>query len=147
MRKDALRRFGIYTFDDLRARLRALLEFLAGEHDTLRVPTGDSNRSRWPLHPLWIDLQRQIAEFDASDSAIAADPSVVLSHRMMQMAISMYGYLKRMAAVRAIQQHKPELSVGETLYVFDRMIQKLHDPLTWHADVDKRIRAIRLGEW
>ena len=41
------------------------LAISTSEHTTLRVPTDDSNRSRWPLHPLWLDLHQRIAEFDA----------------------------------------------------------------------------------
>lgn len=147
VRKEVLRRFGIRTFDDVRNRLGALLQYLATEHDTLRVPTADSNQSRWPLHPLWTDLQRQIAEFEVSDASLGADPSVVLAYRMMQMATSMYGYLKRIGAVHAVQRNKTVVSEREALEVFERLIRQVHDPLTWYADVDKRIRAIRLGEW
>ena len=60
IRKNVLRRFGIRTFADLDDGQGDLLRYLAHEHDTVRVPASDSNRSRWPLHPLWVDLQAQI---------------------------------------------------------------------------------------
>ncbi|MEK7437991.1 MAG: hypothetical protein AAB150_14030 [Pseudomonadota bacterium] len=63
VRKELLRRFGIRTYADLQERQERqerqgdFLRYLAHEHDTLRIKTEDTNRSRWPLHPLWIDLQ------------------------------------------------------------------------------------------
>lgn len=60
VRKNELKKFGIVTFDDLKKNQGNLLYYLASEHDTLRVPSDDSNHSRWLLHPLWIDLQQKI---------------------------------------------------------------------------------------
>ena len=65
VRKALLRQFGIRTLQSLFERQGDVLRYLVTEHTTLRVPTADSNRSRWPLHPLWQDLQRRIAEFDS----------------------------------------------------------------------------------
>ncbi len=53
IRKAVLKKFGIVTFNDLKNRQGDLLYYLAVEHDTLRIPNNDSNKSRWPLHPLW----------------------------------------------------------------------------------------------
>ena len=65
VRKPLLRSFGIRTLDDLFERQGDVLRHLTSEHTTLRVPNADSNRSRWPLHPLWQDLQQRVAELDA----------------------------------------------------------------------------------
>lgn len=54
VRKDILRRFSIRTFTDLANSQGDVLRYLATEHSTLRNKTADSNRSRWPLHPLWL---------------------------------------------------------------------------------------------
>ncbi len=61
VRKPILKGFGIRTFEQLQERQGNLLDYLAHEHDTLRERNEDSNRSRWPLHPLWRHLQEQIA--------------------------------------------------------------------------------------
>ena len=42
--------------------------FLAESHDTLRIRTEDSNRSRWRCIPLWIDLQQRIAALHMLES-------------------------------------------------------------------------------
>lgn len=60
VRKSILKKHDIKTFDDLQDQQGDLLRYLSVDHDTLRVPTNDSNSSRWPLHPLWQDLQQQI---------------------------------------------------------------------------------------
>ncbi len=59
-----LKRFGIITFENLKDQQGDLLRYLATEHDTLRLPNGDSNPSRWPLHPLWVNLQSQIEKLN-----------------------------------------------------------------------------------
>ena len=53
VRKAVLREFGIVTVEDLRKCQGDLLRYLCAEHTTLRVPTGDEDRSRWALHRLW----------------------------------------------------------------------------------------------
>lgn len=54
VRKVLLRQFGIRTVTSLLERQGDVLRHLVAEHTTLRTPTNDSNRSRWPLHPLWL---------------------------------------------------------------------------------------------
>lgn len=66
---------------------------------------------------------------------------------MMRMAIAIHGYLKMVAAVHCVQTHKTMLDVNEALKVIDSRIQKLHEPLAWQIDVEKRIKEIRLGQW
>ena len=56
--------FGIKTFEDLKERQGDLLRLLVNDHTTLRIKTEDSNRSRWPLHPLWQDLQERVAQME-----------------------------------------------------------------------------------
>ena len=73
--------------------------FLAESHDTLRIRTDDSNRSRWPLHPLWIDLQQRIVALHLLETKHLDGKELVLDERLMRLTISIYGYLKRMAAV------------------------------------------------
>ena len=99
IRKDILRRFGIRTFADLDDSQGDLLRYVAHEHDTLRVPSADSNRSRWPLHPLWVDLQSKIETLNAQGVYREIDPSAAMNERLMRMAISVYGYMKRIAAI------------------------------------------------
>jgi hypothetical protein len=146
-RKDALRRFGIRTFDDLNDQQGDILRYLATEHTTLRIKGKDSNRSRWALHPLWIDLQEQISTFDATGMYREVDEMGVLNERLMRIAISMYGNLKRVAAIRCMQNGDDFMPHGQALLYLTTLLNKVHNPLDWRQDVEKRIQHMRLGQW
>lgn len=147
VRKSLLRSLGITAFEEFEAKKPVLLRFLAEEHDTLRCPTGDSNRSRWPLHPLWQDLQGRIADMGLGQSHSVNAREIVLQERMLRMAISIYGYLKRVAAISCVERGVPMLSCGDAYQHVEALIKKVHDPLSWEVEVKKRIKAIELGEW
>ena len=147
IRKPVLKRFGIITFDDLKSQQGDLLRYLAAEHDTLRQPNDDSNASRWPLHPLWQDLQCQIENLNHLGIDRVYGQNAVLEERMMRMAIAMFGYLKRVAAVHCVQTGKKVISPDEALSIIGKRTNKIYEPLAWQMDVDKRIKEIQLGEW
>jgi len=147
VRKEVLKDFSIATFDDLNSQIGDLLRYLATEHTSLRKPTDDSNSSRWPLHPLWVDLIEQISQLNHLGVARIHGQNSVLEERMVRMSIAVHGYLKMVAAVHCVQTGKPLIDVNEALKVIDSHIQKLHEPLAWQIDVEKRIKEIRLGKW
>jgi hypothetical protein len=147
VRKPVLRNFGIKTFNDLYNKLGDLLKYLSEEHDTLRCPNGDSNRSRWPMHPLWGDLQERVKYVNQTEIREPYDKEVVLDERMMRIAISVYGYLKRVAAISCVQNRKAMISEEDALETLVERMWKIHDPLNWKIDVKKRIEAIGCGEW
>lgn len=147
VRKPVLKRFGIATFDDLKDQQGDVLRYLAAEHDTLRIPNDDSNASRWPLHPLWKDLQGQIENLNSLGVDRVYGQNAVLEERMTRMAISIYGYLKRVAAVHCVQANKGVIDVDAAMSQVRSRINMLYEPLAWEFDVDKRIKEIRLGEW
>lgn len=146
-RKDTLKRFGIRTFDDLQDGQGDLLRYLAEEHTSLRNESDDSNRSRWPLHPLWLDLQQQISKLECQGVYREIDEEAILNERLMRIAISMYGYLKRIAAVHCLQTGQPMISDADAMQRLEKLISKVHEPMTWQTDVTKRIDSIRLGQW
>lgn len=146
-RKDTLKRFGIRTFDDLQDGQGDLLRYLAEEHTSLRNKSDDSNRSRWPLHPLWLDLQQQISKLEHQGVYREIDQAAILNERLMRITISMYGYLKRIAAVHCLQTGQPMISDAEAIQRLEKLITKVHEPMTWQNDVTKRIDSIRLGQW
>jgi hypothetical protein len=147
VRKAILRQFGISTFNDLKYKQGDLLHYLAVEHDTLRVPNDDSNPSRWLLHPLWIDLQERIAELDHLGTSRIDGQQAVMEERLQRMAISIYGYLKRIAAIECIQGNHSMIDVDEVLKDLGTYIHYVHEPLTWKIDVERKIKEIQLGVW
>ncbi len=147
VRKDVLRRFGIRTLVDLEDQQGDLLRYLAHEHDSLRVKTEDGNRSRWPLHSLWITLHEHIRALNSQGIHREIDAEALLNVRMMRMAVSVYGYLKRIGAVHSIQHGESFTGMDEAMRRLQQLMVKVHDPLTWKHDVEKRIDLIRLGQW
>lgn len=147
VRKPVLKQLGIITFNDLRQSCGDLLRHLAEEHTTLRIPEDNSNRSRWPLHPLWIDLQKNISELDKIGVCRIDGRDSVLEERKIRIAISVVGYLKRMASIVCVQEQTGRISYPDALgHLLDHM-DKVHDELNWVYDVRKRIEAIECGEW
>ncbi len=61
--------------------------------------------------------------------------NAVLEERMTRMAISMYGYLKRVAAVHCVQHGKVGLGLDDAMKHITCHIQKLHEPLAWESDL------------
>ncbi|MGB8436610.1 MAG: hypothetical protein WCE38_20370, partial [Burkholderiales bacterium] len=147
IRKDLLREHGILTFEHLARGIKPLLRYLAAEHDTLRVSNNDSNRSRWPLHPLWTSIQCAIEELDDLTGCNPLDQNAVLEHRLMIAGISVYGYLKRIAALRCVLDDRSSMQPDQALAVLQGLVKRICNPLTWRADVTERIEQIRLGKW
>ncbi len=147
VRKEPLRERGIRSFDDLLAKQRELLLWLAESHDTLRIPTFDPNRSRWKLHPLWLDLIEQIRKIESLGDPSSVDPLASILEREMRMAQSIYGYFKRVAAIKGIREPGSSTDLEDAFKRINRLVNRLHDPLTWQNDVEKRLNEMRLGSW
>lgn len=147
IRKPILKASDIGSFSQLKERQGTLLHYLAYEHDTLRLPNGDSNRSRWPLHPLWADLQEKIENNYRQQDHVGVSRETVLNERMMQIGISVYGYLKRAAAISCIQQDKETMSLDDSVIRVVEIINRIYEPLAWRMDVEKRRKEMTLGKW
>lgn len=146
-RKDWLRRLGIRTFEDLQDRQGDLLRVLAFDHTSLRTPSADSNRSRWPLHPVWADIQARVGALEGLGVVKEIDPAALLDERLVRMVVSVYGYMKRIAAINGLRSQRLEIGLDETLEVLRRRLWAVHDPLSWESDVDRRMTEMRLGQW
>lgn len=146
-RQTPLRRFGIRTFDDLISLQGDLLRYLVTQHDSLRIQTEDSNRSRWPVHPLWQDLIERIKHFECQGVHRVVNAQEVLRQRLMRIAISLYGNLKRIGAIHAVQNEQEFTGFEAAVQELHWMLKTVHDPLTWRNDVESRIKQIRYGQW
>ena len=146
-RKVWLRLVGIRTFENLKERQGDLLRILVNDHTSLRIKTEDSNRSRWPLHPLWQDLIERVSQMDGLGVVREMDMPGLLDERQMRIAISVYGYLKRIAAIKCMQRDQPMIKHDDALNHLGILLNRVHDPLTWQTDVERRITEMRLGEW
>jgi len=128
VRKSILRRFGIVNFTDLRDQCGDILRYLVTEHDSLRIPSGDSNRSRWPLHPLWSSLLACIQKDAGLGVYRAMDAGAALRERKMRIAIAVYGYLKRYAAIERVQGKFDSISVEKVFRALEGRVGQVHDP-------------------
>jgi hypothetical protein len=92
-------------------------------------------------------VQQCIAELDVLESKQVDGKEIVLDERLMRLTISVYGYLKRMAAVSCVKDGTPMMSEEAAFGLLGDRLRRLFDPLSWKLDVQKRIKAIELGEW
>jgi hypothetical protein len=144
VRKETLKRFGLRTFHDLFEGYGDVLRFLVNEHTSLRMKTEDSNRSRWPVHPLWVLLAQHIDQLPAQGVHREVDLRAMLDETLTRMAISMEGYLKKVAAIECLKEGRPMLSQRQTIERFVPLLEKVHNRLTWHGDVQRRMDQLRL---
>lgn len=147
VRKTVLRFLGISSFIDLAERQGDLLRVLVKDHSTLRIKTADSNRSRWPLHSLWQDLTERVNQMEGLGVIREFDQKALLDERLTRIAQSVYGYIKRIAAIDLMYTNADKSYMDEALTHLGNLITEIHDPLTWQIDVNKRVKEMRLGEW
>lgn len=60
MRRDFLKEFNVTTFESFEKSLGDIFRYLTQDWFTLREPSGDKNRSRWPITPFWSEIQASI---------------------------------------------------------------------------------------
>jgi hypothetical protein len=109
------------------------------------VKAEDSNRSRWPIHPLWNLLSEHIDTLPAQGVYREVDPRLMLDETLIRMAISIEGYLKKVAAIECLKEGRPMLSQLQTIDRLLPLLDKVHNNLTWRGDVTRRMDQIRLS--
>jgi hypothetical protein len=147
VRKDQLRKLGISSFESLEERQGDLLRLLIKSHTTLRVASNDTNKSRWDLHPLWLDLIEKVNHIQGLGVVRDLNKLELLDERLTHIGISVYGYLKRVAAIDAIYTGSNKSYMDEAFRHLENVISEIHDPLSWQQDVDRRVKEMKLSEW
>lgn len=147
VRKDQLRKIGISSMQSLDERQADLLRLLSVNHTTLRVKADDSNRSRWDMHPLWLDLLAQIDQLQGLGVKREHKPLDMYDERLTRIALSVYGYVKRVAAIDVLYSGNQKSYMDEAFQHLFNIVSEIHDPLTWQQEVDRRANEMRLGEW
>lgn len=149
VRSERLREAGITTLDDLRTVQNDLLREIAENHTSLRLPTQDTNRARWPLHPLWKGLRADIETLPQTGLVRAYDPASTIEDRLYQQTKSVYGHLKGIAALLvAKREAKANPRLDQVLRLLERHLRKHHhqDDI-WDQDIEARLKGWRLGQW
>jgi hypothetical protein len=70
-----------------------------------------------------------------------------MEERLKRIAISIYGYLKRIAAIECVQRNNEMIDVKEVLKHLEAQVNYIHEPLDWKIDVKDKIKEIQLGVW
>lgn len=145
VRGERLKQAGIQTVEQLHAYLPSLIRHLAKNHTSLRTPGRDSNRSRWPRHPIWNAI------IDAAD-ALTNSPDfppppfprggLYSIERRLQ---SMLGSCKGLAAELSRNCPDRPMSLEQLLDWQARMLLRRHSPEIWNADVREKIRKRGFG--
>ena len=147
VRGERLKQGGIRTLEDLAHLQSDLLRELATAHTTLRRPNGDSNRSRWPLHPLWGQLIEDILQGPQTGLMRSYDEMVGIEWRLERNGKSVLGYLKNMAALLQVSsKHSEALSLEEIITTMSTIVGQYHSEELWRLDVERRVKAIELGQ-
>lgn len=73
------------------------------------------------------------------------DGQAMLNETLMRMAISIEGYLKKVAAIECLKEGRPMLSQSQTIERLLPLLEKVHNGLTWRGDVQRRIERLRVG--
>jgi hypothetical protein len=147
VRKLALRSMDIISIESLYARQADLLKNLVNNHTTLRIESEDSNLSRRSWHPLWLDLEAQIEKIEQFGTARKFDMQRSVDEQLLWLSVSVYGYLKRIAAINCQKAEIEEITVDDTISHLSGYISKIHEPFTWNSDVAKRVNEMRLRGW
>lgn len=148
VRGERLKTAGIRSIDELRDLQNDLLRELASRHTTLRKPNGDGNRSRWPLHPLWRQLQAEIASLPQTGLVQAIDPKGTLRWRQEQQLRAIYGSLKGFGAVvQLLSGREDTIPLPELLKRLQKLLERDHCPQLWREDIQRRVTAHGLGRW
>ena len=146
VRKERLKAGGIRCLDDLRDLQADLLRELATKHTQLRRPSGDSNRSRWPLHPLWQALVEDIGRLPQTGLVRSIDPQMPLDWRMRKQVQSLYGNLRGIAAAQSVLSNGSEpLELDDMLEALPALLSSFHSDEQWNDELTKRIAEHRLG--
>ena len=135
-RREALADFQSKTVDDVIASVQDLWHYGSVKWLTLRIPTGDPRRRRWPLDPAWEEVQ---------GVRIAPTMTGVVRRRIEQaselkLLQGIQGYASSLAAVRGRDLY------GEAMADIRALIPRYLDErgLTFEAEVFRK-RARRLG--
>lgn len=147
VRGERLRGAGIRTLRDLQAFQNDLLRELATNHTSLRQPSLDGNRSRWPLHPLWQALCADIEALPQTGLVREIDEAKPTAWLLYQLGKSFYGHLKRVAALTYLQSDGKQIpDLDWVLEELPELLAPHHNSHDWERDVSQRITANRLGQ-
>jgi hypothetical protein len=145
VRGPQLKEAGIATIDQLRAHFPGLIAQLAQHHTSLRVPMDDSNRSRWPFHPMWLGLIDAVGGLLASPERPPPPLLDGTEYALDRQCQSLLGDLKGLSALISRKRPDDPLTLDQVLQWLPKGLRRYHCPELWKADVSQKIRKRELG--
>ncbi|MDX9690461.1 MAG: hypothetical protein RBT70_08410 [Alphaproteobacteria bacterium] len=141
-----LKERGLRTLEDFDKSIGFILGLLCEHHTSLRTITSDTNRSRWPVHPLWLDLREQISAFGQQPIRALPNYRAHYPERVQRNIISMMGYLKSIAALSSLYDDAPPQGFHETLRNVSQHLNRIYDPVSWQQDVQHKMDKLRFSD-
>lgn len=145
IRGQRLKSVGISTIEQLRAHLPKLVATLARTHTSLRIPNGDSNRSRWPLHPMWRELIASTGQLIRPPEHVPPPLLTGIQYPLDRRLVSLLGDLKGLAALLSRNCAERPVTLEQLLKWLAPMLRRRQSPELWRADVVAKIRKRELG--
>lgn len=145
VRGDRLKQAGIASAQQMKAYLPGLVRHLGKHHTSLRIPSADTNRSRWLLHPV---SQGVIASADQLTRPPDHPPPPLLtgSEYLLQRQLrSIQGDLKGLAATLSADRPHNPVTLSELVSRLLHLIGPHHSEEIWRADVLQKMRRRELG--
>jgi len=148
VRRAALKSAGINKIDDIAELQGDILHNLANHHTRLCLPGADKNRARWPLHPFWQAVTRDIEQFPRYGLIADIPPETALRERLYHQIRSLYGDLKGVGALLQVIDHQAEPPfVQDTLRDLFELIEPHHCQHDWNKALTDRVQKWRHGQW
>jgi len=136
-KRDALMDFNppLRTVDEVLARMQALWRYVTGEWLTYREPTSDARERRWPIDPVW----REVQAIELAPSSVDVVRGRIAQAEELRLVQGGLGYLTSWAALR---NHR-ELD-GALEAIRPVLARYLESKESTFRDVVKRKQARRL---
>jgi len=148
VRRERLKLAGINKISDIADFQGDLLHMLANDHTRLCIPGMDQNRGRWPLHPLWRGVIRDVKDFSRHGLLAALSPDAGLSMRLYRQLQSLYGDLKGVGAlIQLIDRAAEPPFLGDTLRDLHHLLEPHHCQQAWNQALTDRVQKWRCGQW
>lgn len=145
IRGPRLKASGISTIEQLRAQLPRLVAMLARQHTSLRRPGRDSNRSRWPLHPMWRELIASTGQLIRPPERTPPPLLTGIQYPLDRRLVSLLGDLKGLAALLSRNCPERPVTLDQLLKWLAPMLRRRQSPELWRTDVVAKIRKRELG--
>lgn len=147
LRGPKLKDYGIRNITTMKQHQRELLRDLTSKHTRLCVPGNDSNRNRWPTHPLWVSLQDAVEILPDGNAAQKIDPNRSIDLRIREQAKTLLGNLKGLGSLVHVRDQKDGVpALEDVLAGLETLVRPHYHEVDWNDGLKQRIDKLELGQ-